>query len=229
MSDEEERRIQMFMAHLPEKEFDFLEEKVKLWDTDYCIGFEKTPYEHFHFIAYITDTEYHNFCQNIFKKHYNLRGKPGRKGTKDEGKGKQYGRKLEKINSEERVIQYTLKDGNFRTNMDKDLIEKLVEQSFKKNEKERDIKRLFEHLDKEKYGAKVYQHFNEYGTQETYIIHTTRQILEKIYKFIIENKDIKLSLSRTAINNYFLKYLRTTQNIKLCDKVRYAMSFNNHN
>lgn len=227
MSDEEERRIQMFMAHLPEKEFDFLEEKVKLWDTDYCIGFEKTPYEHFHFVAFITDTEYHNFCQNIFKKHYNLRGKPGRKGTKDEGKGKQYGRKLEKINSDERVIQYTLKDGDFRTNMDKDLIDKLVEQSFRKNEKENNMKKLFEHLDsKSNHWTSIKnKEYMEGGVIKLWI---NKEILHDIYEFILSNKDVKLSLSKTAINNYFLKYLRITEHISISDKVRMTMKFNNH-
>ena len=64
----------MFMAHLPYDIFDELEDRIKLFETEYLIGFEKSKYEHYHFIVKITDTEYHNFAQEYFIKKYKLRG-----------------------------------------------------------------------------------------------------------------------------------------------------------
>ena len=214
------------MAHLSYDKFDELEDRIKLFDTEYLISYEKEKYEHFHFIVNITDTEYHNFAQDYFKKKYQLRGRAGRKGTPDEGKPRQYGKETT-IRDLEKSISYTLKDSNYRTNMCQSYIDEMIEKSFKKNEKETDMKKLFEHLDGSASHWLSIKH-KEYYENDKVKLWVNKEILEDIYTYIISRKDIKLSLSRTAINNYFLKYLRTTQHLDVYDKVRMSMKFNNH-
>lgn len=209
------------MAHLPYEKFDELEDRIKLFETEYLIGFEKSKYEHYHFIVKITDTEYHNFAQEMFIKKYRLRGRAGRKGTPDEGKPRQYGKETT-IRSQERAIMYSTKDGEYRTNMDKDYIISLYEKSFKKHDKETDIEKLFKHLDSIKFTDPKYdENWNRQGLLKS------DQILTAIYRYI-NTSDNKLSLSRTAINNYYLRYLRITDNIDIEEKLYLQMKFNNH-
>lgn len=210
----------MFMAHLPYEKFNELEDRIKQFDTEYLISYENDKYEHFHFIVNITDTEYHNFCQDYFKKKYKLRGR----AIKDHPR--QYGKET-KIRDQEKAIQYTLKDGDYRTNMSEMYIEEMVERSFKKDSKKKEMEKLFEYLDKQKYIVKRY--CNEYDESIFKIEDRSaiQTILMDIYIYCDNNPDV-LSISRTSINNYFLKYLRTTRNIDVCDKVQIQMIFNGH-
>lgn len=207
------------MAHLSLEKFDELEERIKLFDTEYLIAYENAKYEHYHFIVKITDKEYHNFCQEYFKKKYKLCGRAVK------GQPRQYG-KEKQIKDLDRSLIYTLKDGNYRTNMDKDYIKELYEKSFKKdNKKEKHMDLLFKHLDSKHIPYDTENYCNQYKVQ---YCKTNKDILAEIYYFILKNKDIELSLSRTAINNYFLKYLRTTQLYSIEEKIRMALFFNNH-
>ena len=207
------------MAHLPHDKFDELEDRIKQFDTEYLISYENDKYEHFHFIVNITDTEYHNFCQDYFKKKYKLRGR----AIKDHPR--QYG-KESKIRDQEKAIQYTLKDGDYRTNMSEMYIDEMVERSFKKDSKKKDMDKLFEYLDKFEFKDEKFEYF-EYGYQKCQYNTTISQILDRIYQYIFTT-DNSLSLSRTAINNYFQKYLRITKNIKVSTKIHLSRSFNNH-
>lgn len=204
------------MCHLPIDKFDELEDRIKLFETEYIIAHEEGKNSHFHFMVKITDQEYHNFCQDYFKKKYQLRGR----AIKD--KPRQYG-KERNIKDLSRSMMYTLKDGNYRTNMDEDYIQKLYEESFKKDEKEKDKEKLFKHLECIKFTKPSYDdNWNKIGESKQI------QILTAIYKYINTNKDCKLSLSRTAINNYYLSYLRITDNINMEEKISLQMIFNSH-
>jgi hypothetical protein len=65
----------MFMAHIHEDQFDVLEDIIKSYETKYLISLEVEPYHHYHFIAYLSDGEYHKFAKNVFIDKYNLRGR----------------------------------------------------------------------------------------------------------------------------------------------------------
>lgn len=220
------RLMKMFMAHIPASEFDYLEEVIKSYDTPYVIALETEPYDHYHFMAELSHVEYHRFCKNIFKDKYRLRGRAGRKGTPDEGKPKQYGIVRSDIENIDLAMAYTLKDGLYRTNMDPEYIKSCIEQSYKKTDKNLETEKLFKHLDTIEFKDEKYQYF-EYGYQKTNYDTITMKILENIYEYIITT-DNKLSLSRTAINNYFLNYLRKTQNINISTKIKLCRLFNNH-
>lgn len=96
-----------------------------------------TDGEHMHIWCKMKDTDYHKFTK-VVKTKFKLRGTPGKKGTPDEGKCKQYG-KISKIESVERLKIYYLKDQDeentmVRTNMSEKEIETLKARSFKKAE-----------------------------------------------------------------------------------------------
>ncbi len=89
----------------------------------------ETAGEHFHFVVQMSDADYHKFSKRI-KEKYSLNGK-----AKD-GKARQYG-KVPKIKNLERMMVYTVKDKNVRSNMSEEELDRLKELSFKKEEKKK--------------------------------------------------------------------------------------------
>jgi len=219
----------MFMAHIHEDQFDILEDIIKSYETKYLIALEVEPFNHYHFIAYLSDAEYHKFCKNVFIDTYKLRGRAGRKGTPDQGKPKQYGKVRKTIRDEELATAYTLKMGNYRTNMDQKTIDNCLKKSYEKTSQNIEQEKLFQQLDKKNYGENLQRYTT--GFEETiFRIGKDRArsvILMDIYYFINED-DMKLSNSRTSINNYYLKYLRNTKTIDMETKIYLQMEFNNH-
>ncbi len=119
-----------FMAHIPHTDFDYLEDTIKEYPIgSYAISAETsdTGNQHFHFFIQMLDKDYHSFSKRVFKEKYNLRGR----ALKD--KARQYG-KIKKITDLDKMLSYTLKDGNFRTNMPKETIEKAFNKSHQKQE-----------------------------------------------------------------------------------------------
>lgn len=115
------------MFHIPATEFDFIEETLKSYDIGrYLIGQEDVPYEHYHVVFEGTPEIYHAFSTKL-KKKYELRGRASK------GLPRQYG-KLKEIDDIEKLLAYTVKDGNFRGNFSSADIEKFVENSFKKDD-----------------------------------------------------------------------------------------------
>ena len=58
----------------------------------------------------MADSDYHSFAQRVFKKKHGLRGRAVK------GDPRQYGR-LKHIENLQRLKAYTIKDGNYRTNL----------------------------------------------------------------------------------------------------------------
>lgn len=206
----------MFMAHIHENQFDVLEDIIKSYETKYLIALEVEPYHHYHFIAYLSDEEYHKLSKNLFIDKYKLRGRAIK------GKPRQYGKVKKTIKDEELAIAYTLKDGNYRTNMDQKTIETCLKKSYEKTSKNLEVEKLFQYLDLKNYKDPKYdEDWNRIGES------VEGQILFRIYKYI-NTEDNKLSNSRTAINNYYLNYLRKTDNIDMERRIELQMLFNNH-
>lgn len=83
----------------------------------------ETDGQHFHFVCEMNLTQYHNFMKNI-KDKYKL------SGVAKNGMARQYG-KLKEIKDTSRLFAYCMKDGNYKTNLDDDILQKLKEISFK--------------------------------------------------------------------------------------------------
>ena len=128
--------------------FDYLEAVIQEYGVKrYLIAHEAEPYSHFHFVVEFekeADRNYHNLCKRVFKDKFKLRGQ----ATK--GKARQYGA-LKKIENIEKMCAYTLKEGNFRTNMIQQDIDKYIEIS-RDNLKTLDYRqKILKHLEKQQF------------------------------------------------------------------------------
>lgn len=81
---------------------------------------------HYHFMVQMSDEDYHKFTKRI-KEKYKLNGRA------KNGVSREYG-KVNKIEKLERAKAYTVKDGNYRTNLAKETIQKIYEESHEKEE-----------------------------------------------------------------------------------------------
>jgi len=132
----------MFMAHIDHEHIDYVEETLKNYDIGlYLIGMEKTDYEHLHFIVEMEEKDYHKFSKRVFKDKFNLRGRA------TQGAPRQYG-KIKKIEDIEKAKAYTVKDGNVRTNMKQEELQKYLDKSFKKVEKQEFLDECADELEK---------------------------------------------------------------------------------
>lgn len=195
-----------FMCHLPEKEHDTLEEVLKEYNIQgYIIAHEAKPYSHFHFVVQMTDTDYHSFAQRIFKKKHGLRGRAIK------GEPRQYGR-LKHIENLQRLKAYTIKDGNFRTNLLPAEILALKEISFEKDESlsKKDV--VIATMEEE---GKFWKNFNmnEVSFLTTAISYTEiiRKIIKKIIDIIITTQT--LGLNKLTINSILLRYISKTEHL----------------
>ena len=81
---------------------------------------------HYHFMAQMKDEDYHKFTKRL-KEKYKLNGRAR------DGVSREYG-KVNKIEKLERAKAYTVKDGNYRTNLPEETIKKIYEESHEKDE-----------------------------------------------------------------------------------------------
>ena len=117
------------MAHIEASEIDYVEETLKEYDIGgYVIGIETEPYHHMHFAVEITERDYHKFAKRVFKDKFKLRGQA------KSGLCRQYG-KTKSVKDIDKMLAYTVKDGNVRSNLEDGQLEKAFEQSFKREEK----------------------------------------------------------------------------------------------
>ncbi len=123
------------MAHIEHSNKEYINGYIDNRFTDYIIAYETSDVvgEHIHFILWAENkNDYHNLCQNVFKKKFSLRGK----ATK--GKCRQYG-KVKKIETISQMMAYTVKDKNVKYKIGEHLtaadIKLAFDSSFKKEEK----------------------------------------------------------------------------------------------
>ena len=130
---EEVMKWQAVCVHLPLDAFDIIEQSLTSGRYDICeylIAHEHPPncYSHYHIAFEGTDKTYHAWSKYLFKDKYKLRGQA--KG----GKPRQYG-KIRDIENLEKLLTYCVKDGNVRSNISSDRMERYFANSFKKDEK----------------------------------------------------------------------------------------------
>jgi len=149
--------LQAFMGHIPvnDENFDYLETIIKTYSIgQYIIAAETTPYDHFHFIVYMSNDDYHKFSKRVFKDKYKLKGRASK------GNPRQYG-KCKDIRDPTKMMAYTVKDGNFRTDMSKQQIEALVKLSFEKAETKDLLQECIDYVDAEYFEYDEIQLYND--------------------------------------------------------------------
>jgi len=167
-----------------ETEFDYMEQTLKNYDIGrYAIAHESNPRPHFHFIFEGTDQIYTNLSKVIVDK-YHLRRK-GRGGVIKYGK-------VKNLRDQERMLIYTVKDGNFRSNYEPEYLRTIFEQSFKKTDKKKVLDEMVEFLD------------TECKTQITNQHYDPEIIKHHLIKYMLK-KDLRLNRNSilSNINYYF--------------------------
>lgn len=183
-----------FFCFLPHTEVDYLETTLLEYHslTKYILSMETSlshqdfSGQHFHFFCDLSPQDYHNYGTRVFRKKYKLRGqaKPGL--------ARQYG-KVKEIHDLNRMAAYTLKDNNFRTNMEPCIIQNLLSLSFKKQDKQKTEEKIFIFLK---------------DTLETDPFILRRKILEYFRSSSEKtNKSLGPTISRNYLNNILIKYM----------------------
>ena len=142
--------FKFFMVALPHSNAAELESWLKQYiieGSEYIIGLEicsshkETDGQHFHIAVEMDDKIYDTFRKSVLVNHYKLRGR----ATK--GLPRQYGI-VKQVRDETKFLAYTVKDQNIITNItDKSRLNKYIEQSYKREEKQTFEKSVFEYLD----------------------------------------------------------------------------------
>jgi len=187
----------MFMAHINHEHIDYVEETLKNYDIGlYLIGLEKTDYEHLHFLVEMEDKDYHKFSKRVFKDKFNLRGR----ATK--GAPRQYG-KIKNIEDIEKAKAYTVKDGNVRTNMKDEDLQKYLDKSFKKVEKQEFLDECVEELEKRYIEAQTTLYGPpEYAEGGSFSHYKLRMLTITIFR----EKGLK-TISRSRVENVIYRFV----------------------
>jgi len=133
---------------------------------------------------------YTNFSKKIVEK-FKLRGK-----AKD-GKSRQYG-KVKEIDNVEKMAAYTLKDGNIRTNMSENDLEKYRSISYKKNQEKKLFSKILEKL------------IAQCGLEDpvTFWDDWKLTLRQKIITLIIQKTQPDFYLTKAVVEKIMLIYLR---------------------
>jgi len=196
-----------FMCHAPTSEYQYLEDTLQEYNIgNYLIGHEISPYEHYHFLVEMTTADYHLFAERVFRKKFKLRGR-----AKD-GNARQYG-KIKNIEDLEKLKSYTIKDGNYRSNMPEQDVAKYFETSFKKAEKKKIYEEISEYLEENFQFNFTYDTF--LGEAKYYEEKRMTQFQKNIYQIKLNiinylriNTDI--NMCRSNINSYTQFFLKKT-------------------
>lgn len=205
--------------------------------NQYLISMEKckdkhhsTDGEHMHVLCTMSAKNYKAYSTLILRT-YKLRGKAG------DGVGKQYG-KVNKIRDLDKMLSYTLKDNNFRTNMDENTLKKALDKSFKKEEKKEEELKILEYISiqhqtfREQQPYLELKHYNS-GNPYDYSYETFGFKLAAIavidyFRLKFKETEIRYSLSRnqitTLVNKYFMYIEKDTSS-----SLMYNLIFSNHN
>lgn len=204
-----------FMAHIEHDHFQYLEDTLLEYDVGhYIIAFEHKNYDHFHFYCQLSEIHYHRFAKRVFKDKFNLRGK-----AKD-GNPRQYG-KVKQVENHEKMMSYTLKDGEYKTNMTPEQLKEAIELSKSYNEIKDTIDLIQLHLEKTLKDKQHYQYVYEVywnsqtgsECQRTDRDHTPKgldphYIRTVAIEYLLKHKQSS-KISKSFLNKVYLNYLRS--------------------
>lgn len=164
----------------------------------YIVGLEKsenthqeTNGEHFHFCVEMTELDYNKYRKRCFIDKFGLRGQAKL------GQPRQYG-KVKQIENIVRMKAYTIKDGNFRTNLTETEIAGLGEIAFKKGDEETTYREQL--LAKVRYMVPFHEA-------------TKRTVGVAIIKIFQEDETKKYPLSSTRLESYIRHFFMYYQKI----------------
>lgn len=213
-----------FMLHvgdIPFTQEDILN-ALKQYDIGhYIIAYEATPYPHFHIVVEMTTNNYNAFIAQYVSKSSKANNQKGGvwqlRGRTQGGLRKQYG-KIKGIRAPEKLISYTVKQGVYITDLDKEWLQPFIDSSFTKEtgNQDREIREnLREYLDNTYYK----DHFKKVENE---------QLKKAIIHFLLKEK-IRIRTS-SQIDGYF-RYMRQFSNhdyIRMdCEIYFYDLLYNN--
>lgn len=203
------------MFHIDKSEFDYIEKKIQEYEVGgFMIGLELAPYNHYHILAQFPSKKYWTNFQKHLIERYDLRGKAST------GKPRQYGA-ISTIKDLEKLKSYTIKDGNYRSNMEKSELEKYFEKSFKKENEKSVADDLIIYLD----GLDENPFEMEYIMMSCSTIKAQSKTIyyeEKIKKLIIGYcLDNNIKTSRVKVNNWLIQYIERTNRLNRQNKIEY--------
>ena len=208
--EEQQLKFIACMFHIPADQFDYIEETLKGYDIGrYLIGCETQPVEHYHIVFEGTEQIYHTFSTKL-KKKYKLRGRA------EKGKARQYG-KIKEIEDLEKLLAYTVKDGNYRGNFSEDEIQKFVEKSFKKDDIKQFKKQVLEHIEE----------INDIYRKKSFdgsIYYNDRKLKLQIIKYFRE-QNIEFTKSKIQYIFNYITQSSIKPNIRMTDEEIYDYLF----
>lgn len=186
----ETRKYTAFMCHAEETQFDYLEKTIKEYDIGgYVIAHESEPYSHFHFLVEIKEADYIRFRKRVFIDKLKLRGQARN------GKPRQYG-KVGEIDDFDKMLSYTCKDENIRSNLTDELINDAIDKSFKKQSPK---------LLKDKMLLYVEEKTLNFGIPRFY---SKKKILKIIVQWCFEEK---IPVRKSILESYYFYYRQFTK------------------
>jgi len=221
-----------FFFAIHHTEIDWLEEKLKTYLQDpnnYVMSMEtsttthqETEGQHIHILATMGSSEYKKFSTIVIRK-YKLSGKA------QNGKGRQYG-KLNVIRDLGKMLSYTLKDNNFRTNMDEQLIKTAYDKSYKKEEKLDEETKIMNYIKEQHIKFKCSHLCLDWKDPEPIFGFRSAAIsvIEYFKQKNIETK-IRYSLSRNQITTYVNKYFLYESETEVTPSHMFDIIFSSHN
>lgn len=211
------------MFHIQRSEFDHIEKTLtdKYSVGGYLIGFEEQPYPHFHILAQLeTKKLWTNFTKHLVEK-YKLRGKAQKNAPR------QYGT-LKTIKDLEKLKSYTIKDGDYRSNLSEADLKQYFDKSFKKENDKTFLDELIEHLDNIKediFKSKNIMLSVSSNMAQSRIIYEDETIKKLIIAFAL-SKGVKTS--RIKIQNWFSQYVERTNRLTNEKKINYLYKYYFH-
>lgn len=193
-------QLKFFMAALAHSEIDDFEKYlIKYIDVSgrYLIAMEiatdshaQTKGHHLHVAADMDDKGWDAFRKTVLVKKYQL------KGQARGGNARQYGL-VHNVRDEFRMLSYTVKDGNFRSNMELDYLKEYIEASFPKKKSIDHVKALMQSI------ATALPHkLNDFNQLQVDIQKVEVQVLE----YYIDHELMK-SINKAQLKSLTIRYL----------------------
>jgi len=186
----ETRKYIAFMCHTEIMHFNYLETTLNEYDIGgYVIAHESEPYSHFHFLVEMKEADYIRFRKRVFIDKLKLRGQARN------GKPRQYG-KVGEIEDFDKMLSYTVKDENIKSNLTDELINDAIDKSFKKQSPK---------LLKEKMIIYVEDKTKNFGIDKYY---SKKKILKLICQWCF---DEKIPVRKSILDSYYFYYRQFTK------------------
>lgn len=208
------------MFHIERTEYDHIEKTLtdKYSVGGYLIGFEAEPYSHFHILAQFgTKKQWTNFQKHLVEK-YSLRGKAQKNAPR------QYGA-IKTIKDLEKLKSYTIKDGDYRSNLSEADLKQYFDKSFKKENDKTFLDELIEHLDnieEDIFKIKNIIISTSLISAKSQTIYEDETIKKLMIKYAL-NQGVKTS--RIKVQNWYTQYIERTNRLTQEQKLNYLYKY----